>query len=455
MWRYTLALAAGVLAAATARAHFIWIVPEASKPAAKVVFSDTLEPDRPEFLDKITQLETFVCGSGGKAVPVRWTKGDDALLLTVSGQGPQVVGGVCKYGIFARGNAEPFLLMYYPKALVNGTLGNGPGVLEEACARLPLEILHVKGQPAGVFEVRWQGQPAAESEVVVVAPGKEKHTELKTDKGGRFVIQDFKPGLYGIRAVHTEQMAGEHEGKKYKGVRHYATLVVRRGDGASASNQPAAEDPAATKLLAEARAARAQWTNFPGFTADLEINIDGHIARGTVHVQPNGKVTLQTPDSEAGSWALRQLRSIVSHRTDNSASLGTPCAFLDNDTTHPLGRAIRVLNDELHSSYRIRDRQITVVNRQMQDIRFTIVVTENRLNEEQQYLPTHYVVNTWDVATGALKSSETHHETWQRVGRFDLPAMARTVTATAGKLEARSLTLSNCKLLTAPTSKER
>jgi uncharacterized GH25 family protein len=456
MGRWTLGLVVAVLAAATARAHFIWIVPEASKPAAKVVFSDSLEPDRPEFLEKITQMEMFVRGPDGKAVPLRWTKGDDALLVTVAGKGPQIVGGVCKYGIFARGNAEPSLLMYYPKALVGGTLGDGTAALEEACAGLPLEIVRVKGQPEGVFEVRWQGKAVAEAEVVVMAPGKQKHDELKADKDGRFTIPESKPGLYGIRALHTEKTAGEHDGKKYKGVRHYATLVVRRGEGAAPTKQPAAEaDQAATKLLADARAARAQWTNFPGFTAELEINVDGQVTRGTVQVQPEGKVTVQTPDADAGQWALRQLRQIVSHRIDNSASLGTPCAFVDQDTTHPLGRAIRVLNDELHSSYRIRDRQITVVNRQMQDIRFTIVVTENRLNEEQRYLPAHFVVNTWDVATGALKSSETNHETWQRVGHFDLPATARTVTATAGKLETRTLTLSKHKLMDASNSKER
>lgn len=448
MIRCGVSLAVCVLAATTARAHFIWIVPDASKPSAKVVFSDSLEPDRPELLERITQTELFVRGPEGKLVPLRWTKGDDAYTLTVAGKGPQVVGGVCRYGVVARGGAEPFLLTYYPKALVNGTLGDGASALEEACDRLALEIVRVKGQAAGVFEVRWQGKPAADAEVVVLAPGKEKHEPMKTDKSGRFAINNFKPGLYGIRTQRVDNAAGEHDGKKYKGARHYATLVVRRGDSASASSPPAAEaDPAATKLLAEARAARAQWTHFPGFTADLEINLDGRVTQAAVEAQPNGKVTVQTLDSEAGQWALRMLRSIVSHRTDNSAALDTPCAFLDEDTTHPLGRAVRVLNDELHSSYRIRDRQITVVNRHMKDSRFTIAVMENRLNEEQKFLPAHYVVSTWDVATGALKSSETHHQTWERVGRLDLPATARVVTATAGKIETRSLKLSQHKLM--------
>ena len=50
----------------------------------------------------------------------------------------------------------------------------------------------------------------------------------------------------------------------------------------SKKSRPAKADPLATKLLADARAARAQWEKFPGFTADIEINFDGKISQGKV-----------------------------------------------------------------------------------------------------------------------------------------------------------------------------
>ena len=75
------------------------------------------------------------------------------------------------------------------------------------------------------------------------------------------------------------------------------------------------------------------------------------------------------------------------------------CAFEDDVADHPLGRAIRVLSDEFHSSYRIRDRQVIVVNREMKDIRFTITVMENEVNPEGKFLPACFVVNTWDTKT--------------------------------------------------------
>jgi hypothetical protein len=196
-------------------------------------------------------------------------------------------------------------------------------------------------------------------------------------------------------------------------------------------------DPAATKLLADARAARAEWSHFPGFTANAEINIDGTITRAILKVSAKGKVTVETADSAPASktatdWAKEQLASIVGHRLASGSSLDTPCAFIDDNAHHPLGRAIHVLNDEFHSSYRVRERQIIEVNREMKDSRFTITVMENRLNAEKKYLPVSYVVNSWNTGARTLKSSTTYHHTWERVGDFDLPATVLVVTANSG-----------------------
>jgi hypothetical protein len=206
---------------------------------------------------------------------------------------------------------------------------------------------------------------------------------------------------------------------------------------ALAADKPAVKaeaDPAATKLLADARAARAQWDHFPGFRARLEINLDGKVTQATVEVSPKGKVSIEAPGAapEAVKWAHDELAQTVGHRLDNAAALDSPCAFLDDNADHPLGRSLRVLSDEFHSSYRVRDRQIMVVNRQMKDSHFTITVTENRLNADKKYLPVSYVVNSWETKTEALKSSATFHHTWERVGNFDLPSTVLVVTAKRG-----------------------
>jgi hypothetical protein len=217
-------------------------------------------------------------------------------------------------------------------------------------------------------------------------------------------------------------------------------------------------NPAATKLLADARAARALYHSFPGFSADLEVNLDGKLARGHVEVSDKGKATLTLDNADAVKWAKNTLEQITSHRLSSGPDEETPCAFVDNDEHHPLGRAIRVLNDEFHSSYRIRDRQVIVVNRQVPGARFTITVLKNIVTKENKFLPTSYVVNTWDAKTDDLTSSEAHHQTWQRIGAYDLPKETLSVKATTGnanspahkvpgaKLESRSILLSNVHL---------
>jgi hypothetical protein len=217
-------------------------------------------------------------------------------------------------------------------------------------------------------------------------------------------------------------------------------------------------DPAATKLLADARAARAMWgKEFPGFTADIEVNLDGKLSKGRVEVESTGKVRYHDLDKDAEAWAKSTLGSIVGHRIDTTIR-DTPCAFADDNRTHPMGRLVRVLNDEMHSGYRIRDEQIFVVNRNVGGQRFTISVLENIKNKEGKYLSAHFVVDYWNPTTGELTRSDANQQTWTRVGPVDLPVTARVVTAT--KLPAKegetksgtsskSLTLSNHKLMEA------
>ena len=212
--------------------------------------------------------------------------------------------------------------------------------------------------------------------------------------------------------------------------------VVTALCGADKEAKPAG-DAAAEKLLADARAARAVWKDFPGFTADLEINVNGEVSKVGVSVDPKGEVTLKGPNNEPERWARRTLASIVGHRLDDGGA-PTACVFEDDNADHPLGRAVRLLGDEFHSSYRIRDRQVIVVNRDAPKSRFTITVMENVVNKEGKFLPACFVVNTWDAETTLLTTSEAHRQTWTRVGAFDLPEGLTVVTAAAGKQEAGS-----------------
>jgi hypothetical protein len=444
-----------------AQAHFIWIVPEMGKAnAAIVVFSDDLAPDRSVPISRIEKTRLVTRDAKGALVPLKRTEGKNFYRVELDGKGPFVVAGQCDYGVIQKGKAEPFKLVYHAKALFGYAPGEG---MPPACCQpvnlSDLEIVPVVSRDnpkSGVQGVRvlWGGKPLADADVTVYVPGSDEAVEGKADKDGLFrqgIDPGKKPGVYAIRVLHIVKKAGEDDGKKYAEVRHYATLVFEASGPAAAPKSAAVENPEATKLLAEARACRAAWQKFQGFSADLTLLREGKIHKGRVEVAATGKVKVELPDEEMKAWVTRQLVSVVSHRMEGAAERETPCAFVDDCADHPLGRAIKVLNDELHSSYRIRDRQIIEVNRQMRDSRFTITVLENRLNAEKKFLPVSYVVNTWDMKSGALRSSTAFHQVWDRVGAFDLPQTITVVTASGGEnvgnsLDARTIRLTNHEL---------
>ncbi len=436
--------------------------PGATKNSAQLIFSDNLKPDpNPKLLEKITQTELFARDSKGKYQPLKHRIAKDVIQVEVPASGTYLVAGTCKYGVTQRGQDEPFLLLYHPKTFVGlSTNWLPPKAFFDRCERLPLEIEEVREAPKPTVRVLWQGKPLEGAEVAVLLSDR-KGPEGKTDKAGLFSL-DKVPlgGLIGIRARHEEKKQGELEGKKYQSIRHYATLLIPGDDskrldpiepvrGVSAKAEPVAQkpDPAATKLLADARAARADWHNFPGFAADLEVNVDGKVSKTRLSVTAKGEVEFKLEDEAASKWARQTLGSLVSHRMDTSGrEADSQCCFSDNQTDHPLGRAITVLDDEFHSSYRIRDRQVIVVNRTTKQSRFTITVLENMVNQDKLFLPVSYVVNYWDLKGEALKRSEAHHDSWKRVGKFDLPTELLVVIATPTGQEARSIKLTNHQL---------
>ena len=105
------------------------------------------------------------------------------------------------------------------------------------------------------------------------------------------------------------------------------------------------------------------------------------------------------------------------------------------------------------SSYRIKDRQILVVNRRMGQQNMTITILDNQTNREGRFLPRSYVVQYWDAATGRLQSTQTIQERWHRVGSWDLPVRHSVLTASDSGLSVRTVEFSHPKLLKAEGSR--
>lgn len=436
------------LTAASAHAHFIFIVPGGD--SAQVVFSEGLEADENVPIDKISATEFKARLANGKVVDLAKKKGTHAYNIQVPAG--STVAGTCQYGVLQRGDSKPFLLVYHPK-LVSGKLAAA-----KPWKGLPFEVVPLGGDQ---FQVLFGGKPVAEAEVAVITPaGKEKAT---ANAQGKFKVSASAKGKYALRVRNVVAKPGNLAGKEYNDEKHYATLVFEVGAagakgalGAPPAEDKAApakeekEDPAATKLLTEARAQRGNWDDFPGFSANLTVNVDGKTSTGKLNVAADGKLTLEGIDKAALPFTNRFLGSLIMHRrAGNRGRRDTPAAFVD-DGKHPQGRLIRLVGDRMNSTYRIRDKQILVVNRDMAGGRFTINVLENLTNEEGKFIPTSWTVSYWDVKSGQLKRSITNRVSWKRIGKYDLPTNAKVVTAQPEEngvgLTTSTLELSNIKL---------
>lgn len=218
-WYLSVAMAVA-LVAGPARAHFVFVVPQKDGTSVKVVFSDSLEPDENVDIAKIAGLKLTGRYDGGKHAPIECKKGEHCLTGTLGLVDPRVVFGSLDYGVIQRGEAKPFLLKYHPKAVFAGT-DTRAATLGEAA---DLEIVPVTESGKTRFRLLAKGKPVADAEGGVLLPDGKKE-KVNTDADG-YTPAFTQTGRYAAYLRLTEAKAGEHDGKKYEEVRHYATLVV-------------------------------------------------------------------------------------------------------------------------------------------------------------------------------------------------------------------------------------
>ena len=213
----------GLFAESAAQGHFPYILPDDKGTAATVVFSDELKPDSNVNIEKIANTKLVLRDAAGKETPLEWKKGDGVYSLAIPGSGNRVVYGTTDYGVLQKGDAKPFRLVYYPKAVIGTATAKDATVGE----KLPLEVVAVGGSGKVKFQVLAAGKPVPNAEVTVIVPGSGKKA-VKTDKEG-FTPEFDAIGRYGVTAKLFEAKTGDHAGKKYDEVRNYATLVCDVG----------------------------------------------------------------------------------------------------------------------------------------------------------------------------------------------------------------------------------
>jgi len=421
-------------------AHFLFIRigdhAEAGR-SVDVFFSERAEAGDPRFIGKVAGTQLWMQHEPGKFVRLKTHQGTDRIRANLNADGAVSVTGFCEYGVIERDAA--FLLRYYPKA-ISGPIAELNQL--KANDKATLEITATVS-PESITLVLLDGGKPVPHAVFTTVDDSLNNEELKGDNEGRVLWKPSSPGHYCVYAKVVRKEAGEQGGKKYTEIREFATLAFQwplgRTDG----------DKAAVELFEKAIASRANWHEFPGFSAQIEGDVDGRPFSGTVRVEKEGAVELKIDQDVAASWVKDQIGSIVLHRMAPSRRSTPVLRFADQDVKNPLGRLLTFVGGRFASSYRVKDDQLKVVNRNLGSENMTITILENEKTAEGKYLPHLYTVQYWDAAEGNLLRTETFENLWQRVGQFDLPAANTVITSSASGLSVQSFKLSKHELLKA------
>ena len=375
--RWTVALFTWLCWSPEAPAHFLFIrimPPAEAGRYAEVYFSDQADAGDPRFIDKIANTRLWLQTNPGKFEPLAVNKAPDRLRALLPTSGSLSVIGECTCGVLARPKKTPFLLRHYPKAVA--------GRPEELRAlqrkpEIPFEIEIREAGEGLEFVALRSGKPIPDAKFFSVAVDLKGHTFTANAQG----VATWKPGTPGHYAVYTSQTlkeAGTHQGEKYEEIREFTTLAF------AWPLQPQGADSQAVKLFQEAIAARASWQNFPGFSAEIKANADGRAWKGSATISAKGVVELSMEDEIVAPWVKEQLESMVLHRIGRSSGKPPILRFADDDRDHPLGRLLIFDGGKFASSYRVKDKQILVVNRHIGAENMTITVLDNDRNAEQK-----------------------------------------------------------------------
>ena len=211
-------------------------------------------------------------------------------------------------------------------------------------------------------------------------------------------------------------------------------------------------NPAQT-LFRAAYENRYTWdTDFPGYTADLELRQGEEVYRGSLTV--NRDLTVEVTgftDETVKESVYNQLRDIVTHRKRSQFDQAHGKNSFTLGETDPTGAVeILVAGDAMGSNYKVRGKEISQVSRVMGPMAFTIN-TEESLQTEEGYLATRCHAIFRNAKTNALNGKRSFSESYEKVGNYYLPSLQRVDAITGeGKTTTTEFIFSNFQLLATP-----
>lgn len=189
-------------------------------------------------------------------------------------------------------------------------------------------------------------------------------------------------------------------------------------------------------------------SDFPGYSAAVEVTQDGETYNGEIEIDSNLEITVVDIESEDVYQSVYSgLQMLIIHRRS------LPFDRLHQEHTFSFGKpqangAVEIdqAGGETPSFYLVEDGKITQVNRLMS----TVGVTVDLLESEETpagYLVTRYHAFFKAPETGDLMAEVDFEDTYEKVGNYLIPNRQVIRTIEEGESSAIEINLSNIQLL--------
>lgn len=178
----------------------------------------------------------------------------------------------------------------------------------------------------------------------------------------------------------------------------------------------------AREVFRDAYEHRYTWDEqFPGYSADVSLRYNKTLYHGLVRVNSDLSVAVVSIKDEAvRQLVTEQLQMVITHhRRVPFETIHGQHAFelIGTDNTGAL--EIQEVGDDMDSHYRVRNHQITQVNRVMGPVAVT-VDTLGFFTPPEGYLVAHYQSTFCDPQTGEALEQQDVRDIYDKVGKYYL-----------------------------------
>ena len=215
-----------------------------------------------------------------------------------------------------------------------------------------------------------------------------------------------------------------------------------------ANNRASTSSLSALEVFKEAYENRYTWDEqFPGYTAVVDFTQGQEKYQGRIQVKPDLSVVVSGINNESARQSIEsQLQMLVVHRRS------VPFEKVHKDSTFRFGNkdkngAVEIIKaNEPGSSFKVQERKIVQVNRQMRGQSFSVDTLDTE-DTPEGYLATRYRTLFQQPQTKQVLAEEVSDDTYKKIGDYYLPVSQVIQHSEGGKQYKAEFNFSDLQLL--------